>query len=142
MSMNDEPLPALDDADDRITRYRAAAFGILHGHAFGAEQRDDSAGTGFGAIVLDLIQLGQLAGDDHVQATPKPDVSENLLAGFGSGFLQHAFPTQIRDVLQFEAERTQRLSEQAFAELGRFLQMHGLQRMTYLAARLAGDDIT
>src|SRR3970040_1528270 len=68
MRVDDEPWPPLDDANNRIPGNGTAAFGVLHRHAFGAEQRDDAAGISLGSAAFDLAELGKLSCDYHVEA--------------------------------------------------------------------------
>ncbi len=46
MDMNHQSLVFFDKTDDGISRYRPAAFGKLHRHAFAAQYRDDIASSG------------------------------------------------------------------------------------------------
>src|SRR5262245_33536380 len=90
---------------------------------------------------MHLEFLDQPARDDRRQALAEADVGEHLALRARAAVANRALPGGILDRGERGAERLERLLEQALAEAGRLLVLHGLQEVTDVGARLAGAHI-
>src|SRR5581483_6639104 len=126
------PLALLDRADDRVAGDRAAAARELHRHALGAADGDAAPAA---RIVLVVRLAQQPPRHDRGQALAEADVGEQLLARARAALAHHALPARLVHRGERPLERLQRLLEQALAEAGGFLVLHGLQEVADVRAR-------
>ena len=98
-------------------------------------------GRASAVLALAARMRQQLARDDGGEPFAEPDVGQHLLGGLGRGLLEHLLPVRFADLRETGLERAERLIEQPLAELRRFLELHRLQEMADVRARLAGDDV-
>ncbi len=84
--MNYQAVALAQETDDRITRYRVAAFGKLQCHALRAAD-NQAAGQLLVLVPFGFGDRQQLAHDDNRQLLAEPDIRQHLLPRLSAVFL-------------------------------------------------------
>ncbi|KPW26109.1 Uncharacterized protein ALO83_04869 [Pseudomonas cannabina pv. alisalensis] len=135
IQVHDHAFASRKVTDNRVARYRRAAFGVTEYQAFGAANGQRTLRT------WQLIALAQqTTGDDIGHAIAQADVFKQIFQHFDPVFGQHQLDTLLGHLVQAAFETVEHLVQQALAKVDRLGAALQLERVTNVRTGLAGDD--